>query len=554
MSTQQPPPVWDNEIDLRRWLDALIRYKWLILGIFAAAVIISGIANYVVLSPTYQASGGASLPSANGEGGLGMTLLGYQEFASSTPVMDAVGQKLGLELDAGQLRNHYTFEVDQNQRFITVTATAETAEQAFRLASAWIEVYEEQVQAEIQSQYTQLKDSASQQVGILGSQLTEAEESLARFDLENPLSIMESRLASLESELIADETRLRELVRSSIPAGEAKLVSLQDTLEEGNGVIGAGGSPASASPPISSSSGTGPSEVTIPDPTYLEMGQNLIQTRLSALEKELVSSESQLRELTFSTIPTKEEKLASLRAALLREPETLDEPGDSSGQRASGTVLNPVYLQLRQELVDTQVSLATKKKEAESLKNKVASLPRAIDNLRQELVTSQERAQSLKDKVAASQKAEQIRVSLATSYQEAESLETSIASLKDEIRQLRGQILKSRAARQELESQAARRQAAYEPVRAELDRLLRLGLQLTTTASLSTIREPAQPTAPVSPQKTRNMALSGVLGAMLGVAIALFLEYYRGSPSATFPPPSNLPRGENQSSPTRSTR
>ena len=543
MSTQQPPPTWEDGIDLRRWLDALMRHKWLILGIFAAAVVIGGIANYVVLSPTYQASGGASLPSANGEGGLGMTLLGYQEFASSTPVMDAVGQKLGLQLDASQLRNHYAFEVDQNQRFITVTATAETAEQAFRLASAWLEAYDEQVQAEIQKQFTQLKGSASEQVGLLFSQLTEAEESLARFDLENPIAIMESRLASLESELINSESRLRELTRSSIPTSEAKLASLQDIPDEGNGAIGAGGSPASASPPISSSSGTGPSEVTIPDPTYLELDQNFIQTRLSALEKELVSNESRLRELTFSSIPVEEEKLVSLEVALLQEPKTLDEPGDSGNtaqrdsldQDAPGPVPDPVYLQLRQELVDTQVSLATKKKEAETLKNKVASLQREIDNLRQELVTSQQQAQSLRDKMAASQEAERVRGSLATSYQEAAFLEANVASLKDEIRLIREQILVSRTARQELESQAARHRADYEPVRAELDRLLALEPKLTTTASLSTIREPAQPAAPVSPQKTRNLVLWGVLGAMLGVAVVISLEYYRGRPSATLP-------------------
>jgi uncharacterized protein involved in exopolysaccharide biosynthesis len=191
--------------------------------------------------------------------------------------------------------------------------------------------------------------------------------------------------------------------------------------------------------------------------------------------------------------------------------------------------------------------------EAATLKDKVASLPKEIANLRQELVASQEQAQSLRDKMAASQKAEQIRVSLATSYQEAESLETSIASLEGEIRQIRGQVLASRAARQELESQAARRRAAYEPVRAELDRLLRLEPKVVAIASLSTIREPALPLAPVSPQKTRNMVLSGALGAMLGVAIALFLEYYRGRPSATFPDQSRLYRDESQSSPTRST-
>jgi hypothetical protein len=292
VNTQQPPPTWEDGIDLRRCLAVLMRHKWLILGIFAAAVVIGSVVNYVVLSPTYRASGGGSLPVANGENDLGTIRLAYQEFASSTQVMEAVGEKLGLKLDASQLRNHYTFTVDQDQRFITVMAMAETPEQAVRLVNAWLEAYDEQIQAEVQQQLAQLKSSASQQVELLLDRLAETEEDLAKSDLENPLTSMESYLASLDSELLNRQTRLRELTQTSIPADEVKLASLQDILNGGNGTISSGGSPASARPTISYSPGGGPAAITIPNPTYLELGQHLRQARLAALESELVSSES----------------------------------------------------------------------------------------------------------------------------------------------------------------------------------------------------------------------------------------------------------------------
>ncbi len=38
MTTPQPRSEWDDSIDLRKWVDALIRYKFLILGIVVAAV------------------------------------------------------------------------------------------------------------------------------------------------------------------------------------------------------------------------------------------------------------------------------------------------------------------------------------------------------------------------------------------------------------------------------------------------------------------------------------------------------------------------------------
>ena len=70
---------------------------------------------------------------------------------------------------------------------------------------------------------------------------------------------------------------------------------------------------------------------------------------------------------------------------------------------------------------------------------------------------------------------------------------------------------------------------------AEVDRLLEIEPRLATIASLSTIREPALPTKPVAPQRTRNISLAAVLGLMLGVFGAFFLEYYRTTAPAARP-------------------
>jgi uncharacterized protein involved in exopolysaccharide biosynthesis len=134
----------------------------------------------------------------------------------------------------------------------------------------------------------------------------------------------------------------------------------------------------------------------------------------------------------------------------------------------------------------------------------------------------------LRDRVATSQEAEKIRASLVAKHQEVALVEENISSLRSEIEQMREQVIVSRAARQELESQVAIRRAAYEPARAELDHLLGLEPKLIAAAGLSTIREPAQPTMPVSPQKMRNLVLSGVLGTMLGISVVFLLEYYKG--------------------------
>ena len=232
MSIQQPPPEWDDRIDLRKWIDAVFHYKWLILTCALVAAVAATIFGYVIQTPIFEATGGATLPSADGTNGLGLTLRGYQEFATSTPVMDSVAQKLSLETNAGQLRARYSLQLEEDERFITITASAETAEEAFLLASSWIEAYDEQLQAQIQSQFASLKEKASRNMELLGPEVELAEDALTRYNLENPVpvALLEAHIAELGAELSSSEARHSELTSSIIPAQEARFAFLQSGL------------------------------------------------------------------------------------------------------------------------------------------------------------------------------------------------------------------------------------------------------------------------------------------------------------------------------------
>ena len=94
MAAQNTQEQWEDSIDLRKWIGALVRYKFLILGITMATIGAAALLSYVLLTPTYKSSAGAALPSANGAGQLGLTLRGYQVFATSTPVMEEVTSSL----------------------------------------------------------------------------------------------------------------------------------------------------------------------------------------------------------------------------------------------------------------------------------------------------------------------------------------------------------------------------------------------------------------------------------------------------------------------------
>lgn len=447
--------------------------------------------------------------------------------------------------------------MNRDERFITVTASAETGEEAFQLASRWIEAYDEQLQAKVQEQFTSLRDEATNRVELLTPELTLAEDKLARFDLENPIGAMESLLSSLEEELTFNETQLRGLLGSSQMNYAGTFMYLEDILPGGSGSVGGGGSPGigaaqregspydsksvasiinqstylelsraqtyledilpggsgsvggGGSPGIGAVQGEGsPGESesvasTLNRSSYLELSQALTRARLTALERELVGGETRLRELTSSTIPIDEARLSSLEDVLESEPRVVTGSTVSNGggaarspvkETSSGEmVLNPVYVSLAQDLAGTRVRLATSRREAETLEDQLSNLQAEGEKLHGKLVEG-------------------------------------FPILREQVRDLRQRISEAKATRGDLDSEVTSLGTAHEPAMAELDRLLEIEPRLTTIASLSTIREPAVPTSLVAPQRNRNILLAAVLGIMLGGFGALFLGYYRTVP------------------------
>ena len=517
MTAPQPRPEWDDSIDLRKWVDALIRYKFLIVGIVVAAVGVAAVFSYLVQTPRFESTAGAVLPPANGEGGLGLSLRGYRELATSTAVIERMRQNLGLASAPALIRNQLEASTDEKERYISVTASAETSEEAFSLASQWIESYGEKVRDDIQIQFSAQKEDATQKVNALLPEFTAAQDALASFDLDNPLGVREGQLSAMEQELASNETRLRLLLASDTGEDPAVRAYLQAILSDTAGTLGGGGTPGvSGLPGVGADSASESNSATLAESIFDELSRGLEEARLSTLEKELVQSESRLRLLTGTTIPVEEARLISLEKFLQAEPQTFEtemlSPDD--GSPIGITTLNPVYLKLRQRVADTSIGLDSLKKEASELSARISFLYTESDLLRRKLAAgeaadiSKEEAGNLKRTLA---------------------LASNITFLRQETDAIRRQLAVDKQARQDLEQEVQELKALYQPAQDELDRLQEIEPRLATISSLSAIREPALPTSPVSPQRTRNIMLAGALGLMLGVFAALFLEFYRST-------------------------
>lgn len=516
MTTQPFPFTPEENVDLRKILDTLLRRWWLIAATVALAAIISVGFSFLFQTTVYESSGSAGLPEAQVDDELGLPPQEYLALASSSPVMDSVREQLDLKLSAGQLRSQFQFSLPQNQT-ITVTASAELADKAFLLADTWLKSYQRELESLINGQFMQVKAQAVQDADILLAELASAEENLEKYNLENDQSVLESELSTLEARFADTENRLQELMVST-PKNEAILASLQDVLGLESENAGGGGAPSD------SQSGEASLELSIPadalpfksSPAYIELSQDVTRSQLSALERDLVGAENQLRELNLSSIPGSNSRLESLEKALATEPPYLSQ----TGGRAELTP-NPVYLSLSQDLSNTKILLDVQKDEATTLSVKIGALREQIDVLRVELLFRQE--------------IEKTKSTLTNDGKEAEILENIIQELRPEIRTLSARVDKEKAALRKLEINAANISSAYNSANAELDRLAEMEDTLASYSQLTAVHEPAQPSSPVSPQRGRNITLAMFLGLVVGVGGVLLMASYQGQLTSATP-------------------
>lgn len=411
MSSQPSSETWGGRVELRAYLDIYARYKWVIVGLIAVALAIAAVLSYVVLPPSYESSVVVELPVADDATGLGISPRGYEELAGSPPVMDSLKQKLGLGISSLDLMGRFSFSLEPPVRLLGVTAKAGTAAEAKQLALTWVDAYSDQALTLVEGQITKQKEASQKAVGKFLAGVTTAEDNLAAFDQESPISLMRTRLSGM-----------------AIPG----------------------------------------------DPSMGPFG----------LERELVTIEENLRDLTTSSIPTDEARAAFLADALNKESKTLigplgnvGLPNDGSGAGVTSndvTLLNPVYLQLSQDLAVTRTRLATNAREAQALRERISPLQRDIE-------------------------------------------------------QLRTAIVQKETERRRLDRQVQEATALYQQANEELDTLLATEGRVAALARLDVLREPALAESPAAPRKVLNMAIGGLAGALLSLIVPMVLEWVRNT-------------------------
>ena len=160
-------------------------------------------------------------------------------------------------------------------------------------------------------------------------------------------------------------------------------------------------------------------------------------------------------------------------------------------------------------------------------------MEQAANTLRRKLVSDQERVDQINETQSIIRQIGDRQRSLSDDQGEADSLAATIPGLSQNIVALRDELLTARATHDKLEAQADDAELSYEAASTELNNLEQLESQITRLTTAITTRKPGLPTGPASPQRTRNIVISGILGLILGSSLVLFIALYRGLPTIT---------------------
>ena len=170
--------IQEEEIDLREYINVLLKRKGIIILIFLIAVITAALVSYFAISPVYQSSTVFSVAQIDGRAVINITEA--LEIMKSDVVLDEVINGMGLEgtLTLGQLKSHITTESLKGTNFIKVSVEHDTPEKAKSWVENIIEVFIKQNQVEYQERVKLLVD----RLKVLEEQIAEFEKNIMEIE------------------------------------------------------------------------------------------------------------------------------------------------------------------------------------------------------------------------------------------------------------------------------------------------------------------------------------------------------------------------------------
>ncbi len=171
----------DEEIDLRDYINVLIKWKWLIIWITILSMLISGIASYFIIKPTYRGEANLLLPKVGDK--LFLSPKEANILLTVGNVKNAIANKINIPYNA--IAEGLTITTDESSGLVSITFENSDKEKIEEFFDAFVPMLNEKISS-----------SYNEKLELLKSKLLSLKEQLKRIEnLEEPLKKM---LANVE--------------------------------------------------------------------------------------------------------------------------------------------------------------------------------------------------------------------------------------------------------------------------------------------------------------------------------------------------------------------
>lgn len=416
------PEIQEEEIDLREYINVLLKRKGIIILIFLIAVITAALVSYFVLKPVYEANVVIAVSTPKIKNSLvdEISLEEYKNLIKNIEIEEELIQKLNLdklplEVTPYDLEGMIAIELPKGTNLIKINLQASDPKLTKDIINTWATLFVEKNKKLYFDEVKKAKINIEDKLKHAEKDFFEIEEKVIKFDETINVEIIEYEVMYKIKNILSYGVMYKIENISSYQSG---LFDIQLSLEK---------------------------EKAKKEQIITEMNE---QERILKLNKSIVDDQF-FRQL-LSNITDDNLEIANLTYV--------------------SEEINPIYYNLAQQLISTNILISSLKAEENQLKKNINDFNASLEDIKRELtekrliVSQLNREYSVKEKVYINlyEKAEEIRLT--------ETAETDLLKITS---------------------------LAYEP------------------------------RAPIKPNRKLNILIAGVLGLFVGIFVAFFLEFWQ---------------------------
>lgn len=238
------PEIQEEEIDLREYINVLLKRKGVIILIFLIAVITAALVSYFYLKPVYQASTILMIskpkyqvelePKIQTQFTPEVSLATYESLIKDREIEEEVIKKLNLDqppygFTPDSLQGMITIESLKNTNLIKMSLQAGEPKLAKDIANVWAELFIEKNKDLNLQESKEAQGFIEEQLKISNQNLSTIEEEIREFNETNNIIAMDKEITVKLDKIMANESRLAD-VKISTEREKAKIEEIRSQM------------------------------------------------------------------------------------------------------------------------------------------------------------------------------------------------------------------------------------------------------------------------------------------------------------------------------------